>query len=146
MDFNQIANLLMLLIINAISALASLIFGVLFAHIFQFKLLANQKAMFQIALHYQQMYSFLLIVLCLLSITQKKLYKIKTFHFSLLLLTVGFIVFSCSLYALIFTRVSLFAYFAPVGGSCLILGWCFFIVSCVRIVKLYHCNDEGRFN
>ena len=131
----------MLLIINAISALTSLIFDVLFAHVFQFKLLAHQKTIFQTALHYQQMYSFLLTVLCLFSITQKKRCKIKMFHFSLLVLTVGFIIFSSSLYALIFTNIPLFGFFAPVGGSCLILGWCFFIVSCVRIVKLYHCND-----
>ncbi len=139
-------NVFMLLIINAISALTSSIFAVLFAHVFQIKLLAHQKTMFQIALHYQQMYSFLLTVLCLFSITQKNLCKIKMFHFSLLVLTVGFIVFSSSLYFLVFTNISLFGLFAPVGEICLILGWCFFIVSCVRIVKLYHCNDEGRFN
>ena len=51
---------------------------------------------------------------------------------SSILFTIGILLFSGSLYALCLTQIKAFAWFTPLGGVLLLLGWLFFAVGIVR--------------
>jgi uncharacterized membrane protein YgdD (TMEM256/DUF423 family) len=57
----------------------------------------------------------------------------KVFAVSAWLITIGCLIFSGSLYAIVLSGISVFGAITPIGGSLLILGWLLIVVGASRM-------------
>ena len=126
----------MLLKINSIFGFLSLLAGVLYAHFFQFHLGHLDNTQFLTALHYNQNYSFFLIMLCLLYYGVVGFNQDKYFFYAICYLTIGSLLFCFSLYISAISHHHIPPVFAPVGGTLWIIGWLIFIRYCFKLSKL----------
>ena len=85
----------------------------------------KQLATFDSAVKYQMYHGLGLLVLSL----SGNAFHAKFWILGQRLLVVGTIGFSASLYSYLATDLKVFAYFTPLGGSALILGWLWLIVG-----------------
>ncbi len=107
-----IAGSLLLALATAIGALA--------AHALKGQLAPERFAVLQTAVLYQFIHGLGLLILGVLAAQR----GIRGLGLAIALLLVGVVFFSGSLYLLLCGAPRLFAVFTPVGGLCLIAGWC----------------------
>jgi uncharacterized membrane protein YgdD (TMEM256/DUF423 family) len=100
--------------IGAASAAVSVALGAFGAHGLRERLSEEMLAVFRTGVDYQMWHSLGLILLGLIGRTR----------WPAVLMLIGILVFSGSLYALSLTGVRWFAAITPIGGVCLILAWC----------------------
>ena len=113
--------------IAAISGFLAVALGAFGAHGLKAHLSATMMDVYQTAVLYQFIHTLALFATAILMLhwSQAKLLKITAWAF-----TVGLIVFSGSLYLLVFTGIKLFGALTPLGGVSFLIGWaCLLIVA-----------------
>lgn len=126
----------LILALASILGLSSVMLGALESHVFGVMLTLKNAQRFVIALHCQQLYSILLVALSLYGLQRNpsKLLQLVCVTFLL-----GVLVFSGSLYALIFLAKPIFRYGTPCGGVLLMLGWVLLL-----FFSVFHKPHNGR--
>ena len=111
-----------LLIIGSVFAALSVLLGAFGAHGLKNRLSIEDLAIFETAVRYQMYHALgiLLMGLASIDLTEK---LVSTPAYFLIL---GMIVFSGSLFLLVFTNLRWFGAITPIGGLCLIIGWLLF--------------------
>lgn len=115
------------LIFGAVFGLLSVILGALGAHSLKGVLTPALMDTFKTAVNYQMQHAVVLLVVGLLSEFQST--SIKWLKLSAMSLIFGILLFSGSLYLIVFSELKFFGVIAPVGGLCLIMGWVSIIVA-----------------
>lgn len=100
--------------LGAILALLAVALGAFGAHSLKGRLDPYYLGVFETGVRYQMYHALGLMILAALP---GRAYRAWPFLFS------GTLIFSGSLYALVFTKVGLFGAVAPIGGLLLMLGW-----------------------
>ena len=111
-----------LLIIGSVFAALSVLLGAFGAHGLKNRLSIEDLAIFETAVRYQMYHALgiLLMGVASLYLTEKLVSAPAYF------LILGIIVFSGSLFLLVFTNLRWFGAITPIGGLCLIIGWLLF--------------------
>ena len=111
-----------LLIIGSVFAALAVLLGAFGAHGLKNRLSIEDLAIFETAVRYQMYHALGLLLMGLASfyLTEK---LVSTPAYFLIL---GIIVFSGSLFLLVFTNLRWFGAITPIGGLCLIIGWLLF--------------------
>ena len=111
-----------LLIIGSLFAALSVLLGAFGAHALKNRLSIEDLAIFEIAVRYQ-MYNALGLLLMGVAgfYLTEKLVSIPAYF-----LILGTVIFSGSLFLIVFTNLRWFGAVAPIGGLCLIIGWLLF--------------------
>tara|TARA_B100001250_G_C19335647_1_gene586739 strand:- start:101 stop:466 length:366 start_codon:yes stop_codon:yes gene_type:complete len=107
------------LIIGAILAALSVIFGAFGAHWLKSKISSEDLVIFEIGVRYQMYHAFALIILGILGFYfSHEVIKFPGYFFCS-----GILIFSGSLYLLVITNLRWLGAITPIGGFCFILGW-----------------------
>lgn len=105
-----------ILIVAALMGASSVILGAAFQHLGG----GEGQETLQTALRYQQIHSVVLLALGLYGIHEK---QNKPLIISVVLFTAGIVIFSVSLYAMVFLNLPVLGMLTPLGGILLIAGW-----------------------
>lgn len=114
--------------IGAFLAAAAVATGAFGAHALQQRLSPDSLALWEVACRYH-MYHALGLLGCGLVGTRIDSYLL---HFAGLMICLGVLAFSGSLYAYVFMPLKWLMYFTPLGGACMIVGWILLGVSVIR--------------
>ena len=111
-----------LLIIGSLFAALSVLLGAFGAHGLKNRLSMEDLAIFETAVRYQMYHALGILLMGAASffLTEK---LVSTPAYFLIL---GIIIFSGSLFLLVFTNLRWFGAITPIGGLCLIIGWLLF--------------------
>ena len=108
-----------LLIIGSLFAALSVLLGAFGAHVLKNRLSIEDLAIFETAVRYQMYHALGILLMGVASFyLTEKLVSIPAYF-----LILGIIIFSGSLFLLVFTNLRWFGAITPVGGLCLIIGW-----------------------
>ena len=108
-----------LLIIGSLFAALSVLLGAFGAHGLKNRLSMEDLAIFETAVRYQMYHALGILLMGVASINlTEKLVSIPAYF-----LILGIIIFSGSLFLLVFTNLRWFGAITPIGGLCLIIGW-----------------------
>lgn len=123
MDFYQKTFLLFGSLFGFLSVLA----GAFGSHVLKGKLSIDNLNVFEIAVRYQMYHALALLALCgILS-----LYPSLFMHLTGWFFITGTIIFSGSLYLLVFTSVKTWGAVTPIGGLILLMGWLFSFLAAI---------------
>ena len=108
-----------LLIIGSLFAALSVLLGAFGAHGLKNRLSIEDLAIFETAVRYQMYHALGILLMGVASFyLTEKLVSIPAYF-----LILGIIIFSGSLFLLVFTNLRWFGAITPIGGLCLIIGW-----------------------
>ena len=108
-----------LLIIGSVFAALSVLMGAFGAHGLKNRLSIEDLAIFETAVRYQMYHALGILLMGVASFyLTEKLVSAPAYF-----LILGIIVFSGSLFLLVFTNLRWFGAITPIGGFCLIIGW-----------------------
>ena len=108
-----------LLIIGSLFAALSVLLGAFGAHALKNRLSIEDLAIFEIAVRYQMYHALGILLMGVASFyLTEKLVSIPAYF-----LILGIIIFSGSLFLLVFTNLRWLGAITPIGGLCLIIGW-----------------------
>ena len=108
-----------LLIIGSLFAALSVLLGAFGAHGLKNRLSIEDLAIFETAVRYQMYHALGILLMGVASFyLTEKLVSIPAYF-----LILGIIIFSGSLFLLVFTNLRWFGVITPIGGLCLIIGW-----------------------
>ena len=108
-----------LLIIGSLFAAFSVLLGAFGAHGLKNRLSMEDLAIFETAVRYQMYHALGILLMGVASFyLTEKLVSIPAYF-----LILGIIIFSGSLFLLVFTNLRWFGAITPIGGLCLIIGW-----------------------
>ena len=108
-----------LLIIGSLFAAFSVLLGAFGAHGLKSRLSMEDLAIFETAVRYQMYHALGILLMGVASFyLTEKLVSIPAYF-----LILGIIIFSGSLFLLVFTNLRWFGAITPIGGLCLIIGW-----------------------
>ena len=108
-----------LLIIGSLFAAFSVLLGAFGAHGLKNRLSMEDLAIFETAVRYQMYHALGILLMGVASFyLTEKLISIPAYF-----LILGIIIFSGSLFLLVFTNLRWFGAITPIGGLCLIIGW-----------------------
>ncbi len=113
--------------------LLGIIFGALGAHALEKVLTVEQLASYEVGVKYQIYHGIAL--LALVALTQKLNFTLKLIYRFLI---IGVIIFSGSIYALVFQNLigvklgMLFGPLTPIGGLLMITGWLLFLIKLLK--------------
>ncbi len=111
-----------LLIIGSVFAALSVLLGAFGAHVLKNRLSIEDLAIFETAVRYQMYHALGILLMGVSSFyLTEKLVSAPAYF-----LILGIIVFSGSLFLLVFTNLRWFGAITPIGGLCLIIGWLLF--------------------
>jgi len=111
-----------LLIIGSVFAALSVLLGAFGAHGLKNRLSIEDLAIFETAVRYQMYHALGILLMGVASFyLTEKLVSAPAYF-----LILGIIVFSGSLFLLVFTNLRWFGAITPIGGLCLIIGWLLF--------------------
>jgi uncharacterized membrane protein YgdD (TMEM256/DUF423 family) len=122
-----------ILIIATLFMLLGIIFGALGAHALEKVLTVEQLASYEVGVKYQIYHGIAL--LALVALTQKLNFTLKLIYRFLI---IGVIIFSGSIYALVFQNLigvklgMLFGPLTPIGGLLMITGWLLFLIKLLK--------------
>ncbi|GGD90213.1 DUF423 domain-containing protein [Planktosalinus lacus] len=123
-------------ILGVIFAILAVVLGAFGAHGLKSILSTEALATFEVGVRYQMYHALALIVVGLSGkLTGKIVYTLTTFF------TLGILLFSGSIYLLslqdIFTvNFSGIGFITPLGGTCFILGWCYFLWKIITLKSI----------
>lgn len=108
------------------SGLVSVVFGAFGAHALRDKLDERLLHAFEIGVNYQMSHTLALLSCCLMIQHWGKHWSLEyaTYAFAL-----GIVLFSGSLYLLALTGVKWLGPVTPLGGLCLVVGWCLLTIG-----------------
>ena len=108
-----------LLTIGSLFAALSVLLGAFGAHGLKNRLSMEDLAIFETAVRYQMYHALGILLMGVASFyLTEKLVSIPAYF-----LILGIIIFSGSLFLLVFTNLRWFGAITPIGGLCLIIGW-----------------------
>lgn len=107
------------LIIGALLGFLGVAAGAFGAHLLKSRLPANSFDVFEVAVRYQMYHAVVLIALVALI----GFFPSTWLTFAGWLFTLGIVIFSGSLYALVFSGVRSWGAVTPIGGILLLIGW-----------------------
>ena len=108
-----------LFIIGSLFAALSVLLGAFGAHGLKNRLSMEDLAIFETAVRYQMYHALGILLMGVASFyLTEKLVSIPAYF-----LILGIIIFSGSLFLLVFTNLRWFGAITPIGGLCLIIGW-----------------------
>ena len=108
-----------LFIIGSLFAALSVLLGAFGAHGLKNRLSMEDLAIFETAVRYQMYHALGILIMGVASFyLTEKLVSIPAYF-----LLLGIIIFSGSLFLLVFTNLRWFGAITPIGGLCLIIGW-----------------------
>ena len=108
-----------LFIIGSLFAALSVLLGAFGAHGLKNRLSMEDLAIFETAVRYQMYHALGILLMGVASFyLSEKLVSIPAYF-----LILGIIIFSGSLFLLVFTNLRWFGAITPIGGLCLIIGW-----------------------
>jgi len=111
-----------LLIIGSVFAALSVLLGAFGAHGLKNRLSIEDLAIFETAVRYQMYHALGILLMGVASFyLTEKLVSAPAYF-----LILGIIIFSGSLFLLVFTNLRWFGAITPIGGLCLIIGWLLF--------------------
>ena len=111
-----------LLVIGSVFAALSVLMGAFGAHGLKNRLSIEDLAIFETAVRYQMYHALGILLMGVASFyLTEKLVSAPAYF-----LILGIIVFSGSLFLLVFTNLRWFGAITPIGGLCLIIGWLLF--------------------
>ena len=113
------------LVISAVSGFTAVAIGAFGAHGLREKLSEQMLDVYKTGVLYQLIHSVVLLVLSLNTLIKAKLPSI--------LILLGIILFSFSLYIYSTSGIRFFAMITPVGGVCFLIGWLWIIVETIRV-------------
>ncbi|MBA64886.1 MAG: hypothetical protein CMG55_03695 [Candidatus Marinimicrobia bacterium] len=111
-----------LLIIGALFAGFSVLFGAFGAHVLKSRLSSEDLAIFETAVRYQMYHSLGIMLLGILGFYLPH----NLIAFPSYFMIIGVIVFSGTLYLLLYTNIRWIGAITPIGGVFLVIGWLFF--------------------
>ncbi len=111
-----------LLIIGSIFAAFSVLLGAFGAHGLKNRLSLEDLVIFETAVRYQMYHAIGILSMGVLSLSLNEKIVSAPAYFLIL----GVIIFSGSLFLLVFTNLRWFGAITPLGGLCLIVGWLLF--------------------
>jgi uncharacterized membrane protein YgdD (TMEM256/DUF423 family) len=116
------------LVCGAFLGLLGVAFGAFGAHALK-DLLSNNGRLetYELAVRYQFYHALALLIISLLM----EKFGEATFRWASLLIFVGVLLFSGSLYLFALTNITTFAMITPLGGMLMLLGWCFLTYSAI---------------
>lgn len=126
-----------ILITATVFVFLGIIFGALGAHALEKVLTVDQLASYEVGVKYQIYHGIAL--LALVALTQKLNFSLKLIYRFLI---IGVIIFSGSIYALVFQNLigvklgMLFGPLTPIGGLLMIIGWLLFLIKLLKT----NCN------
>jgi uncharacterized membrane protein YgdD (TMEM256/DUF423 family) len=109
-----------------ISGLVSVVLGAFGAHLLRGKIDERLMHAFETGVHYHLAHSIVLLFCCLLIQQWGKHWSLEFAAYSF---SAGIILFSGSLYLLSVTGMKWLGPITPLGGLCLIVGWCLLSIS-----------------
>ena len=117
-----------LLIIGAVFAAFSVLLGAFGAHFLKNRLSIEDLAIFETAVRYQIYHSLGIMIMGVASFyIPHNLISLPSYF-----MIFGTIIFSGTLYLIVFTNLRWMGAITPVGGLCLILGWLIFAYNIYR--------------
>ena len=122
-----------ILITATLFILLGIIFGALGAHALEKLLTTEQLASYEVGVKYQIYHGITL--LALVALTHKLNFSLKIIY---RLLVIGVIIFSGSIYALVFQNLigvklgMIFGPLTPIGGLLMIIGWLLFLIKLLK--------------
>ena len=117
-----------LLLFGAVNGLLYVALSAFAAHGLKNSVSPEQLGWFETAARYQGFHALALLAGGILM----QLYVRRSFYISGLMLLLGIIIFSGSLYAMALGAPRWFGAITPIGGVCLIAGWAFMIAGILR--------------
>ena len=122
----------MLLIITTLLIISSILLGAFGSHILENILEIKYMDIYNIAIKYHFYNTFSLFILNFFFI----LLKLRIIFISNIILLVGSVIFSGSLYLLVYTKLSFWGMITPIGGVLLVIAWITFIIGVIRSDKI----------
>ena len=122
-----------ILITATLFILLGIIFGALGAHALEKVLTTEQLASYEVGVKYQIYHGIALLIL--VALTHKFNFSLKIIY---RLLVIGVIIFSGSIYALVFQNLigvklgMIFGPLTPIGGFIMIIGWLLFLIKLLK--------------
>ena len=122
-----------ILITATLFILLGIIFGALGAHALEKVLTTEQLASYEVGVKYQIYHGIALLIL--VALTHKFIFSLKIIY---RLLVIGVIIFSGSIYALVFQNLigvklgMIFGPLTPIGGFFMIIGWLLFLIKLLK--------------
>ncbi len=117
-----------LLIIGALFAGLSVLFGAFGAHVLKSRLSSEDLAIFETAARYQMYHSLGIMLLGILGFyLPHNLIALPSYF-----MIIGVIIFSGSLYLLLYTNIRWIGAITPIGGVFLVISWFFFAFNIYR--------------
>ncbi len=118
-----------MLVFAAISGLAFVALGAFGTHILSQSLGEREMSWLRTGLEYQAFHT--LAIMALASAMQRNVSL--WFYWSGVLLALGIVLFSGSLYCLAMSHLHLWVYITPIGGLCFIAGWILMLIGALRL-------------
>lgn len=120
-------NRKILLVAAGIFGFLAVSFGAFGAHALKDNLTEENLKIFQTGVNYHFIHSIVILIIAFAN--EQKFFK------SAIIMAVGIILFSFSLYIYSTTQIKVFAMITPVGGVCFLIGWLLIIIEGVRKTK-----------
>ncbi len=120
-----------MLVFAAVSGLVYVVLGAFGAHILSRSQGELELSWMKTGLQYQAFHTLAIMVLSVATQRHASLW----FYWSGVLLAIGIVLFSGSLYCLVLSHLHLWVYITPVGGTCFIAGWIFMLIGALRLKK-----------
>lgn len=120
-----------MLIFSAISGFIAMVFGALGGHLLSTSLSAGEEIWIQTALNYQMYHTLALIGVAAVMLHRANIW----FYWSGVLLALGIVMFSGSLYFLALSHLNIWVWITPIGGLCLLGGWILLLIGALRLKK-----------
>lgn len=118
-------------IFAAISGFIFVGFGAFGAHVLQSRLAFDEMAWMQTGLEYQGFHTLAILALAVAMQHRACLW----FYWSGVLLALGTVLFSGSLYVMALFYLNFFVYVTPVGGMFFLIGWVLMLIGALRLRK-----------
>ncbi|RLM25912.1 hypothetical protein BIY29_06420 [Brenneria alni] len=120
-----------MLVFSAISGFVFVALGALGSHMLSKTLGPTELSWLRTGLEYQAFHTLAVLAL---SVSMHQRIN-RWFYWSCVLLALGTVLFSGSLYCLALSHLKLWVYITPIGGFCFLVGWLLMLVGALRLKR-----------
>ncbi len=126
-----------MLIFAALSGFFYVAFGAFGAHILSHALGVAELAWLKTGLDYQAIHTLAILAMAALMQRRANIW----FYWSSVMLALGILLFSGSLYSLALSHLKVLVYITPLGGTCFLVGWVLMLTGALRLKKKAECDE-----
>ncbi|WP_213993181.1 DUF423 domain-containing protein [Sodalis sp. dw_96] len=120
-----------MLVFAAVSGLVYVVLGAFGAHVLSQTLGELEMSWLRTGLQYQAFHTLAIMALSVATQRHASLW----FYWSGVMLAIGIVLFSGSLYCLALSHLHMWVYITPVGGVCFLAGWLLMLTGALRLKK-----------